>query len=505
MDSSKQAKTFYVRDILAVIWKRKWLVVIPIFLVTAITAASTFYISPIYEASVTIFMEKPVRLSQDIQRLIGGAGSSIGGNPETMTRELQSLQNEIVSAPYIAQLVTNIGLDKEPSIELMARKMQVNQPNVTLEDLKFDMLLESLRNRIRVEFAGINQVRILAQSSSAEQAKLIVQNLGDIFIQEKTKQESRSISASSDFSSDQLATYDKDLQDKINEKTELEKELLRVQLDEVVAAPENRKQINMEVQAITQEISEKEKEVRETQMRLSSMAGGIPTIEEPQSMIEKKSEINKLLASMPDLMQKYSWNTPSLVSFKVRLYGLASDVDEAVAREVRVKFPQQSEASKNDLITLFSSRLRLETLYAYNNNLKLALADLDRRVGLMPGFRAKIEQLSREIDASRNLRDQFKLSQEGTQISQALLMESKFRVVEPARLPLSPIWPNKKMIVLLGFLVGISLGAGAVIIAEFFDNSITKIEDAELMLGFPVVGTMPKIEGLEKLKVHAGR
>ena len=61
------------------------------------------------------------------------------------------------------------------------------------------------------------------------------------------------------------------------------------------------------------------------------------------------------------------------------------------------------------------------------------------------------------------------------------------------------------MIVLLGLMVGISLGAGAIIVAEFFDNSIKKIEDAESALGFPVIGTMPRIDGLEKLKVSSGR
>ncbi|MBK7090626.1 MAG: hypothetical protein IPH59_02715 [bacterium] len=505
MDNSKQSKTFYVRDILSIAWKRKWLLVIPIVLVTAITAASTFYLSPIYEASVTIFMEKPVRLSQDLQRLIGGGASGMGANPETRASELQSLQNEIVSAPYIAQLVQNIGLDKDPAIDLAARKLQVNQPNVTVDDLKFDMLLESLRNRIRVEFAGTNQVKILSQSSSAEQAKLIVQNLGDIFIQEKTKQESRTISASSDFSSDQLQTYEKDMQDKITERTGLETELLRVQLDDVVAAPTNRQQINMEVQAIGLEIAEKEKQVRDSQMRLSSISGGLPVFEESSNLTEKKAEITKLLTTMPELLRKNSWSAPTVVSFKVRLYGMASDVDEEVAQVVRSKFGQEPETTKNDLITLFGLRLRLETLYSYSNNLKLALADLERRGSLMPGYRARIEQLNREIDASRTLRDQFKLSQEGTQISQALLMESKFRVVEPARLPLSPIWPNKRMIVLLGLMVGISLGAGAIIVAEFFDNSIKKIEDAESALGFPVIGTMPRIDGLEKLKVSSGR
>ena len=505
MDNSKQIKTFYVRDILSIAWRRKWLLVIPVVLVTAITAVSTRYLSPIFEASVTIFMEKPVRLSQDLQRLIGGGTGGMGANAETRESELQSLQNEIVSAPYIAQLVEAIGLDKDPSMDILAAKMQVSRPNISVEEIKFDFLLESLRKRIRVEFAGTNQVKILATSSDAEQAKLIVQNLGEIFIQEKTKQESRTISASSDFSAEQLQTYDKDVQDKITERTSLETELLRVQLDDVVASQANRQSINMEVQAIALELAEKEKLVGDSQLRLSSLPGGLPTFTEPPALVDKRDEITKLLATMPELLRKNSWSTPTVVSFKVRLYGLISDVDEYVAQSVRGTFAKESEVTKNDLITLFSLRLRLESLYAYSNNLKLALADIDRRGSLMPGYRARIEQLTREIEASRALRDQFKLAQEGTQISQALLMESKFRVVEPARLPMSPIWPNKRMIVLLGLLAGISLGAAAVIVAEFFDNSIKKIDDAEQALGFPVIGTMPRIDGLEKLKVHAGR
>jgi capsular polysaccharide biosynthesis protein len=52
------------------------------------------------------------------------------------------------------------------------------------------------------------------------------------------------------------------------------------------------------------------------------------------------------------------------------------------------------------------------------------------------------------------------------------------------------------MIVMLGLLAGIGLGVGALIIAEFLDDSIKSIEDAEQALGFSVVGTIPKIEGL---------
>ena len=504
MDFSKTANNFQIRDVAAIVWKRKWLVVIPVVLVTVVTAISTFYLVPIYEASVTIFMERPVRLSQDLKRLIGDPSASGGASVES-EQELRGLQNEIVSSPYIAHLVQNMNLDKDPYVETQARKVQVNQPSLPLEDLKFDILLKDLRKRIRVEFVGINQVRILAQSSSAEQARDIVQNLGDIFIQEKTKQESRTITASSDFSSDQLAMYEKDLQNKIAEKTRLETEQLRFQPDRTVASQDNREQINTEIQAIGVEIADREKDIRDAQLRLANLSGGLPILEENPALTEKKSEISSMMTGMPDMIQKYSWNTPSMVAFKVRLYGLISDVDEIVAQIVRSHFGQQAEAVKNDLITLFSTRLRVETLYTYSNNLKLALADIDRRVGLLPGYAAKIEQLTREIDTARTLRDQFKLSQEGTQISQALLLESKFRVVEPARLPLAPIWPNKRAVVMLGLLMGVCLGAGAVIIAEFFDNSIKKPEDAERSIGFSVVGTMPRIDGLDKLKITTSR
>ncbi len=505
MEFSPQNRKFHIRDLIAVAWRRKWLMIIPTVLLTGVTAVSTFYLTPVFEASVTIFIDKPVRLSQEIERLVGGSGNAIGSNPDLRQAELQSLRNEITSAPYIQQLAKNLGIDTAPWLEEMARKKQARFPGVPLEELKSDMILRDLRDRIRVEIAGVNQFRILATSSNAEQAKMIAYHLGEIFVVEKTRQESRSISISSEFSSEQLATYEQDLQDKITRKTQLETELLQIQPDRLVSSQENREQINTEIQAIGVEISDREKEIRDIQMRIAGLAGGVPTLNESAALKDKKNEISGNLRDLSSLMQKYSWNTPSMVAFKIRLYGLISDVDEEVARIVRAAFSDKPERDKNDLITLFSSRLRTEILLSYRTQLQLALAEIDRRLTLLPGYAASIEQLTREIDAARTLRDQFKLSQEGTQISQALLLESKFRVVEPARLPLAPIWPNKRSIVMLGFLMGACLGAGVILVVEYFDTSIKKPEDAERLFGYSVVGTMPKIEGLEKMKVSHSR
>ena len=81
--------------------------------------------------------------------------------------------------------------------------------------------------------------------------------------------------------------------------------------------------------------------------------------------------------------------------------------------------------------------------------------------------------------------------------------QSKYRIMEPASVPLYPVKPNRMKIGMLGLLLGIVIGGGAALLAELLDNSFKKVEDIEQILNLPVLATIPSIPSI-KGKIKTG-
>jgi succinoglycan biosynthesis transport protein ExoP len=64
----------------------------------------------------------------------------------------------------------------------------------------------------------------------------------------------------------------------------------------------------------------------------------------------------------------------------------------------------------------------------------------------------------------------------------------KVSVTSPARVPAGPVSPQKRVYVVLGFLVGLVLGIGAAVLREAFDTRIRDSDDAVAVTGAPVLG-----------------
>jgi len=500
---SENKSGFDVTDILTIAWKRKWLIILPLILVTAVTAAGTFLITPEYESSVIIWVGNPVKLSTDLQRLLGGEARQ--GYQSTADRqlELRSLQNEITSSPYIKQLAQIMKLDEDPNLENQALQVQETQPNLSLEQIKLDLLVNKLREKIGVGYAGKDQIQIRVQSTDPFRARDMAQNLGEIYIAEKTKQELGSVRMSQDFSYEQLAKYEKDLKDKIDEKTRFEREFMKIQIDDPVTSDDNRRAITSEISSANIDIELKKDQEREILSQLSSISGNKFELNESPNLKRLKRELDTHLDLIGNLTLKYTWSAPEVLNHKTRMYNLIGDIETEIKSQVEKQYASYDEDTRKLLEDLFNVQFELDVLYKRNNELKLAMDDLRSRIDAVPEYQARLDQLNREVAAARDLRDKFKEQQESSQISQALLRESKYNVIEPAKVPLSPFKPQRKKIVLLGFLLGLAIGGAATLLTEVLDKSFRKVEEIEDALGFPVIGVVPHINSLKKFKVRS--
>ncbi len=66
----------------------------------------------------------------------------------------------------------------------------------------------------------------------------------------------------------------------------------------------------------------------------------------------------------------------------------------------------------------------------------------------------------------------------------------KVKVIDEARLPQTPVYPNKPLWITLGILLGLVVSFGVAFFIEYFDRSLNTAADAEYCLGVPVIAAI---------------
>jgi exopolysaccharide transport family protein len=104
--------------------------------------------------------------------------------------------------------------------------------------------------------------------------------------------------------------------------------------------------------------------------------------------------------------------------------------------------------------------------------------------------RWKLQELEREAVASRQVHESFLSRLKQTSETQGLQLPDA-KVVELAGVPLFPVAPKRKQIVLIATAVGAVLGFALALVLELAGGGLMKPEDAERALDIPHIGSIP--------------
>jgi capsular polysaccharide biosynthesis protein len=67
-------------------------------------------------------------------------------------------------------------------------------------------------------------------------------------------------------------------------------------------------------------------------------------------------------------------------------------------------------------------------------------------------------------------------------------------IVDKAETPTSPVKPNKKLNILIAFILGLMVAGGLVFLLEYLDDTVKTSKDVEELLGIPVLVLIPKYQ-----------
>ena len=89
-----------------------------------------------------------------------------------------------------------------------------------------------------------------------------------------------------------------------------------------------------------------------------------------------------------------------------------------------------------------------------------------------------------------------------TQSLEASKEGTRYTILDPARLPLRPIKPNKLLVLFMGIFLGTCAGTGLVFSAELLDHSFLGVDEAKAFLDLPILGSISKIITQRDLKAQ---
>lgn len=119
-----------------------------------------------------------------------------------------------------------------------------------------------------------------------------------------------------------------------------------------------------------------------------------------------------------------------------------------------------------------------------NDYYKVLLVDkLDKVMSTDAGVNNQIYNMLLQRLETAKITQRLQTSKEGT----------RYTVLDPPRIPLSPTKPNKLLVGFMGFFMGAMVGFALVLGAEFLDKSFIDVEEATQFFGQPLLGAISKI------------
>jgi len=111
--------------------------------------------------------------------------------------------------------------------------------------------------------------------------------------------------------------------------------------------------------------------------------------------------------------------------------------------------------------------------------------------------------MARDVDVNETIYNTLLQRLETAKITQRLQSSqegTKYTIIDPPRVPLTPIEPNVPLVIIIGLFLGTASGVCLVLMSEFLDRSFLDVQGASEFLGVPLLGAISKINTVDSLR-----
>ncbi len=481
-------------ELLRTLLRRKWLLLAPWAAALAIGVAAAFLLKPVYFSNTLLLLDR----GQNMQGPLG----NISGGPD-VEQQADIMREQVQSSLFLKSVVAATGVKEDRATRAWALKSASKYPGLSQDEQVEAFLVDYLRTNIAIKRSKGKLFQVQVADFDAERARKFCEAVSNQFVASSKARQLEAVQAQQEFSVEQLQVYKRALQE-----AELKLESARRAVISSSIGATNVNVANLSFALSLQEQASVDAEdQRQRVADLRSQFGG--RLKDADLQALSGPEVNALagqLASLQNQLGRAMLNEVSLsggASARVAIARKSSELEfalnEAAARTLTGATPEARDLA----VRYRLAQADLNARESWRGWIASQVDAYQRERVMAPNRELDISRLQAEVDQARSLYNAFQQQSAAAQIAEAFQnakVSGRFVVMEPATRPASPGKPNRPLLVFMALFVGAIVGIGTVLVVEHHDQSVRNAEEVEQMLGLPVLGAIPRVEELARVR-----
>ncbi len=492
-----------LRSILQLARRRKLFLIIPplVAVLGAMYRISTM--EPTYRSRTTILIDQGRDMLKEMSNVLPNAD---GGKTARMRDMVEDIQKQLLSVEILGKVVDRVQLKASAAMREQVASTLKEHPGAEeaelIRHLQVDWLISRLTEKIIFPKRG-NFVEISFEHKDPELAHNIVKSIADVFIENALKTESLEMQGTRKFSEGKEREFREQYEEARARLENYKTQLAREEGRSLIVNASNLPAADARLQSLEVDITRQQQRLQELAGKLGGTASTSSTMEFGRGA-SLYSQMLEKAGRLSSVAMQQDWKSPDVIRIKQDIAEMREQYRSEAFKAAAAGSNAQPAATAAQYQV---AKLDLDLLNRERNTLKGYRTDYERRGTAKPAQEAQEQKLQEKVNELAAILGTFEDQTRGTILKEEFRRADagvRFRVIDPANRPVTPITDDQNKILLIAVFGGLGCGIGAVYLLEFFDHSFKSVDEIETFLGLNVLGTIPRIQTAEGGKANRG-
>ncbi len=408
-----------------------------------------------------------------------------GVRQSDLNERLGLMTAEILSRARLSKIITDMDLYKEESKDMQRSELV----DLMRSYVNVVPVLSELEEGQRKRDLKFNTFRIVFRHEDKRVAAAVAQKIANDFIDANIAARTGITAKSLDFMRDEISSLSGKL-------AEMEKAISAVKAENAGSLPEEFESNQRMLQFAMGDLRDAQRILSAAESDASywkNQALTASTMSSPGDTASPGHRLRTLEIERGSLLARGFTNRhPDVVRVEAEINLLQSQLASSEGDEDAPRsLGEQNARSEQGRAELRAAAAREDI-----DRLRETISDLEARLAATATVAEQLDGLGRQYDHLYRSYQDFsnRLQQASVQADmERRQLGERFRILEPAEPAPEPSSPNRILLLTLGAILGLAIGAGVGLAAEVSDSSVHTSSELQAALGIPVLVSVPRI------------